>query len=456
MDRASELATSSIPRLLLKFSLPAVVGMVVQALYISIDRMFVGRGPDLGTLAVAATTVAFPFMLLQMAVAMLVGFGGAALVSIRLGQGRANEAEQALGNSFTLLIALPILLSAAVLPALDPMLVLFGASPQVLPYAHDFVLVLLLGWVLQSVSFGLNAVVRAEGSPYIAMFTMLLSVLLNAAFAPLFVFVLRWGMRGIGLATVLAQAAGTVWVVAHFLGRHSRLKLQWRNLIPVDSICRPILLIGLPPAALQLAAALLNTLMNHQLRIYGGDVAISVMGVIYAVVMFSAMPIFGINQGVQPIIGFNYGAGHYARVTQALMWAVVVATSIATAGFLAAMAVPGLIIRTFNPDDAAVLAMGVPAMRTCLILFPIVGFQVVAASYFQAVGKPRQSMLLSLSRQVLLLLPALLVLPRFFGLTGVWASLPAADCASALWSLYWLRRELAHLQDGPGDSVALG
>ncbi len=441
-----DLAEGDIPRLLLKFSLPAIGGMIAQALYMFIDRVCVGQ--KIGQDGIAGITFAFPYMLIQMAFGMLLGLGAAALISIRLGEGRKADAERVLGNVFTLMIVVSLIQSALGVYFAEPILKAFNASPEVLPFAKDYLQIIALGAAFQTMSFGFAAAIRAEGNPFIAMATMLISVFVNLILAPLFLFAFDWGMKGAALATVLAQAVSTVWVVWHFTLGHGVLKIRVRNLRPRLETCRAIAVIGSPHFAMQLAAAAFNGILNSELQFYGHDIAVSAMGVLYVVIMLAAMPIFGINQGAQPIIGFNYGAKRFDRVKKTLLCASLAATCFAVAGYLVAMCFPGQVIRLFDRNsDRELIEVGSHGMRIAMLMFPIVGFQVVSASYFQAVGKPFKAMFLFLSRQVLCLIPAALVLPRFFGLTGVWAAMPAADVCSAALTGVCLLWELRNLQE---------
>jgi Na+-driven multidrug efflux pump len=290
--------------------------------------------------------------------------------------------------------------------------------------------------------------IRGEGNPRIAMLTMLISVALNVVLAWLLVLQFGLGMRGAGLATAASQAVSAVWVTAYFLGRHSVLRLRARNLRLRRNICLAIVAIGSPLFAMQLAASAVNGVLNNQLRWYGGDQAIAVMGILFSVLMMFAMPIYGINQGAQPIISYNHGAKRFDRVKRTLQTAILAATALTTTGFLLAMALPARLVGLFTrPDvDPGLLDLGVHAMRITFAMLPIIGFQIVSASYFQAVGKPGQAMFLSLSRQVLLLIPAALILPRYFGLDGVWAAIPSADLGSSVLTGLWLFLELRHLR----------
>jgi putative MATE family efflux protein len=450
MDRSQRLGKERIWRLLLTFSLPAMVGMLVQALYNVVDRIFIGQA--VGSIGIAGTTVAFPVMLIMLAFGMLVGLGATTLISIRLGEQRADEAERVLGNAAVMLVGIALGLTAVGLLFLDPLLVACGATQSVLPYARDYLRIILLGAVFQATGFGLNACIRGEGNPKIAMFTMLIGALLNIVLDALFVLILGWGMKGAASATVISQGVSATWVLAYFLRGRSLLRLRVQNLGLRWPVCRTVLAVGSPPFCTQMASSVLNSILNNQLRIHGGDLALSAMGIIYSVVMLILMPMFGINQGAQPIIGYNYGARDFSRVKRTLQLAITAATTVALLGYVGTMCFPSDVIRLFNREDQALLALGSHAIRVCLIMLPVVGFQVVSASYFQAVGKPKQALVLNLSRQLIILIPALLILPRFFGLDGVWASLPTADLTSSLLTGMWLLFELRHLDQRHAES----
>jgi putative MATE family efflux protein len=444
MDRSRLMGEGPIPRLLLRFSLPAIVGMLVNALYNVVDRIFIGLG--VGPLGIAGATVGFPVMIVQMAFGMLIGMGGTALVSIRLGEKKKEEAERILGNAFSLLVLVSLLLMAAGLAWLRPLLALFGASPAILAQGHDYLSVILAGSVFMGVGFGLNGFIRAEGNPRTAMLTMLIGAVLNTLLDPLFIFVFRMGVRGAAIATVISQAVSAAWVLAYFLGGRSLLRLRLANLAIRRQTAMAIATLGFAPFAMQLAASLLNAILTRQLQRYGGDLAIAVMGIFFSLNMLIFMPVFGINQGAQPLIGYNHGARLYGRVRQTLGLAVAAATAVMLAGFAVVELFPSFLLGLFSRDSAGLLAIGVPALRICMAALPIVGFQVVAATYFQAVGRPRESMLLMLSRQVLLLIPAILVLPRFWGLHGIYYAVPLSDLGSALLTGVCLAIELRHLE----------
>lgn len=443
-DRTTQLRTKGIAWLLLRFSVPAIVGMMVQSLYNVVDRIFIGNG--VGPLGLAGATVSFPFMLIIMAFGMLVGIGGGSLLSISLGEGKKDYAESVLNNSFVIIIIISLTLTLSGLLFLDPLLRLTGASEAVLPYARSYMRIILLGVMLNNIGFGMNNFIRAEGNPKVAMMTMLIGAILNTILDPIFIFVLDMGIAGAAWATIIAQATSSVWVLLYFIRGKSHLTIDVKKMRLRKDVVLRIFAIGSAPFAMQLAASVLNTILNNQLKTYGGDMAISAMGIIYSVAMLILMPIFGLNQGAQPIIGYNYGAKQYKRVTSTVKLTMLVATGIVTLGWLVTRLFPQFILSVFSRGNPELIDIGTRAMRIFFFMFPLVGFQVVGASYFQAVGKPRHAMFLSLSRQVLLLIPLLLILPRFFGLNGVYGASPSADFLSSILTGVFFLIELRSLK----------
>lgn len=449
-DQAKQLGEEKVWKLLLKFSIPAIVGMVVNALYNIVDRIFIGRG--VGSLGIAGITIGFPVMTIQMALGMLVGLGATSLVSIRLGENKKEEAEVIMTNAMVLMIVISLAFSIFGLIFLNPLLRLFGASGDVLPYAKDYLRIILIGGVFQGVGFGMNNIIRAQGNPRIAMFTMLIGAILNTVLDPIFIFVFGWGIQGAAIATILSQAVSAIWVLRFLLSEASVLKMSRENAKLKKNIVWGIFAIGSAPFFMQVAASAVSALLNHQLATHGGDKAISAMGIIYSVAMMILMPLFGINQGAQPIIGFNYGAKNYDRAKKALTLAITGATLVVIIGFVVVRLFPENIFRLFNDKDHELIGIGVAGIGTYLMMLPIIGFQIVSANYFQAVGKPKQAMILSLSRQVLFFIPALLILPNLYGLKGVWAAAPVADVLSSIVTGIWLAYELKHLTDSHADT----
>lgn len=443
MDNATQLGEVKVSKLLIKFSVPAIIGMLVNAIYNLVDRIYIGNG--VGSLGIGATTVGFPVMLIGMAFSMLIGFGANSIISIRLGEQKRDEAEKILGNAFVLFIGVSIGITILGLSFLEPMLRFFGASEAIMPYAKDYMSIILAGNIFQSLSFGMNNFIRAEGNPKIAMKTMLIGAGINIVLDPVFIFAFGWGMKGAAFATILSQAVSMVWVLHYFFGGKSLLKIHRRNMRLEMKTIRLIATLGFAPFAMQLASSLQNMVLNQSLLEYGGDVAISGMGVTISIITLILMPMFGINQGVQPIIGYNYGARKYDRVKEALKLGIMAAVTIATVGFVATRLFPEQLVSIFNRSDAELIAIGKMQMKISLSMLPLIGFQVVGSNYFQAVGKPKHASFLSLSRQFFFLIPALLIIPRFFGLKGVYASMPLADLLASVVTAVFLIREIRHL-----------
>ncbi|MDW7661464.1 MAG: MATE family efflux transporter [Bacillota bacterium] len=441
MSNNELLMNEKIWKLLLKFSIPAIVGMMVNALYNVVDRIYIGW---LGPLPMTGIGLSLPMMILMMAFGMLIGIGAASRISIRLGEGRHEDAEKILGNAFTMLIL--IMGSVMIIGLLfkEPLLYLFGASPATYEYANQYITVILMGALFQGIGFGLNNVIRAEGNPKIAMYTMLLGAMTNIILDPIFIFAFGLGIRGAAIATILSQLVTSIWVMRYFLSGKSRLKLKKENLKPDVAIVGSIVAIGMSPFFMQVAASLVTIISNNALKANGGDIAIGAMTVINSLAMFFLMPIFGINQGAQPIIGFNYGAKQYHRVKEALKYAIAGGTVISTFGFIMTQFFTVTMIKMFN-DDPELLSVATVGMRTFLVMLPIIGFQIISSNYFQAVGKAPKSMFLGLLRQVIVLIPMLLILPQFFGLMGVWYAGPTADLIASLVTALFLVIEMRHL-----------
>lgn len=442
VEREKLLGESEIPKLLLKFSVPAIVGMLVNALYNVVDMIFIGRG--VGPLGIAGVRMGFPIIIVSMAFSMLIGIGANSLISIRLGQKRKEDAELILGNAMVAMVVIALSLSILGLVFMNPLLRVFGASESVMPYAQDYLSIVLYGAIFQIIGMGMNNFIRGEGNPKIAMVTMLIGAILNTILDPIFIFVFRWGIKGAALATILSQAVSGTWVLYYFFYGNSLLKVRKANLRVKPEILRSIIAIGLAPFSMQLAASVLIIFMNKGLTEYGGDIAVSAMGVINNIAMLFMMTVFGINQGAQPIIGFNYGAKRYDRVKTALKYAIGAATTVVTIGFILTRLFPTQIIGIFS-DDPQLIELGAKGLKRFLIFWPIVGFQVVSSSYFQAVGKAKQSMFLSLSRQVIILIPMIIILPKFLGLIGLFTAGPVADLVSSILTAIFLFYELKHL-----------
>ena len=442
-DRALLMGEQKIFRLLLRFSVPAVDGMMVQALYNFVDRIYIGRA--VGSIGIAATTISMPIMLIGFAFGLMIGIGATALISIRLGEQNKDQAEQIMGNAAVMLFLISVALMVPGLVFLTPLLKVFGATDTILPYAQDYMRIIILGWLFQVFGFGLNNFIRGEGNPKMAMLTMLIGSIINMILDPIFIFGFGWGMKGAAWATVISQLISAVWVLYYFLSGKSVLKIRVKYFRLKPSLMVKILALGGAPFLMHISDSMMSAILNNQLRIYGGDLGISLLGVIMSLMMMIFMFIIGISQGAQPIIGYNYGARQYDRVKKALAQAVMVATGGVLIGYIIIMLFPAQLVRIFNKEDEALVELGVQAMPIFFSLLPLIGFQAISSTFFQAVGKAKQSMFLVLTRSVILHVPGLLLLPRFFGLDGIWIATPISTLGSSLITgifLYYILRRL--------------
>lgn len=430
MDTTRQLGEDRILTLLKRFSIPAIVGMLVNALYNIVDRIFIGN--SVGSDGIAGITVAFPIMIIMMGFAMLIGFGSTSLLSIRLGEKKIDEAERIIANGMSLLLITSIAISVLGLIFLEPILEAFGASESVMPYSVQYMQIILIGGVFQGIGFGMNNYIRALGSPKTSMLTMLIGALLNTILDPIFIYIFHWGIRGAAIATVFSQFVSSVWVLYYFFGGKSYLKIRFRNMRLHFGTVAKILSLGFPPFIMQIAASVMNTIMNRKLQLYGGDIAISAMGITSSVNMMILMPIFGLNQGAQPIIGYNFGARNFHRVKETVRHGMVGATIIVLIGFAITRIFPAQLVALFGKNDLELIRIGTRSIQIFLLGLPFIGFQVMSSGYFQAVGKPKQAMILTLARQVIILIPAILILPGIYGLDGILAAGPLSDIASAV------------------------
>ncbi len=430
MDQRNEaLEHGNVKQLLWQYALPAIIATTATSFYNIIDRIFIGQG--VGPLAISGLALTFPIMNLGTALGTLVGAGSSAIISIRMGEKRREEAIQTLGNAFVLNMIIGILFSVLALCFLDPLLYLFGASDATLPFARDFMRVILLGNVITHLFFGLNNIIRASGYPTKAMISLLLTIGINIILAPLFIFVFHWGIKGAATATVISQSAGLVWVVSHFLSRKPYVHFTKQCFRLSGRIIGSIFSIGVAPFLIHCCACLIAILMNRQLGTYGGDMAIGAFGIINSIISLLIMIMFGFTQGMQPIVGYNWGAKQHDRAIEAFRLTIYYATAVSVIGFIAAECFPGFIARWFT-DSQVLIDITTKGMRIYVICLSLVGFQVVTTNFFQSIGKAGISIFLSMTRQLLFLTPLLLLFPPLFGLDGVWFATPAADLIAAL------------------------
>ncbi len=418
--------------------------MLVSALYNLVDRIFVGQG--VGALGIAGIAVTTPATMVMIAASMLVGIGANALFSIRLGEGRRDQVERIMGNAFVLLLALPGTVVVLCALFLDDALRLMGASETVLPYARDYLGVLLFGLVFQTAGPGFNHFIRSDGHPRTSMFTQLLGAVLNTILDPLFIFVFDWGVAGAAWATVISQIVSFAWVFLYFNSSRTTLRFRRANMRLDPDIVRKILFIGFAPFSIQAAASVLNLVLNRTLASYGGDIAVSAMGVVLSVLNLLIMPVMGINMGAQPILGYNYGAKRYDRVLRAYGLSLAAAAGLLAFGFAAVQLFPKEFIELFNSRDSELIDLGAFALRICCIVLPVAALPIVSSNLFQSLGKPVQGSVLSLSRQVLVLIPLIVVLPRFWGLRGIFFAFPLADFVAAAFSAVLVLDEVKRLR----------
>lgn len=433
---AMELGTERIRKLLVQYAVPAIIAMTASSLYNMVDSIFIGHG--VGTLAISGLALTFPLMNLAAAFGSLVGVGAATLVSMRLGQRDYETAQRILGNVVVLNLIIGISFGLLTLVFLDPILYFFGASDATIGYAREYMSVILWGNVVTHMYLGLNAVLRAAGHPRKAMYATILTVTINAILDPLFIFGFGWGIRGAAIATVLAQILALVWQFRIFSDRNELLHFRRGIYRLKGKIVRNVLAIGMSPFLMNLAACFIVILINKGLKEYGGDLNIGAYGIVNRLGFFFVMIVMGINQGMQPIAGYNYGARQFDRVDRVLKLTIIGATCVTTLGFLIGELAPRLAVSVFT-DDPELVRLSAEGMRIVFFCFPIIGFQMVTTNFFQSIGMAGKAIFLSLSRQLLFLMPGLIFLPRIFdeltpwdGSWGVWCSMPLSDFLASL------------------------
>lgn len=426
------LGTYPIGKLLLEYSIPAIIGMTVTSLYHVIDSIFIGQG--VGAYGITGIAVTLPLMNLVIAFCMLISIGGATISSIYLGQKDMERTVAVLHNVLILLVTVGVGVSVITLPFLDPILMFFGASEHTLPYARDFMSIILYANPIAYVFVGLNNVMRSTGYPRKAMYSALLSVVVNLILAPIFIFSLDWGIKGAAWATVASQLCGMIWVLAHFMNKDSfiRFKRGYFNL--QNKIIKSILAIGLAPFLLNVCACIMVIFLNMSLSSHGGDLAIGAYGIINRMLMLIVMIVAGLNQGMQPILGYNYGARQFSRVWKTLKYGIFAGSIITTLGWVMFVFFPDQVVAIFSNDET-LNTIASNGLSITGLFFPIVGAQIVITNFFQAIGKSKISILLSLSRQMLCLVPGIIILPYFYGTNGVWISMPISDATAFTFSV---------------------
>lgn len=435
MDGENPLGVRPIKGLLFSFSIPAIISCLVNSVYNIVDQIFIGQG--VGYLGNAATTIAFPLMTIIMAFATLIGSGSSAYAALRLGEGRKREALLTLNNLLVIAIGLGILLAAAGLIFLKPILTLFGATETTMPYAIDYTSIVLIGVPFSMVSIALSSMARTDGHPRMSMYGILIGAALNTVLDPIYIFVLDWGVKGAAIATVTAQFVSTVVLCYYFL-KKGRMRFTRRYMKPVGRVWYKIFSLGISSGITALVACIMQVVMNNSLVYYGnqtettGDVALSAMGIVMKIAMILASVCIGFGIGAQPILGFNLGAKKYARVRHTYLLAVSIATASILIGWAVCQLAPHLVLSLFGKENQTFTDFAVRCLRIYLGGIFCAGFQIVSTNYFQATGQPLKASLLSMLRQLILLIPMLLILPLFFGLNGLLYAGPCADIGSAV------------------------
>ena len=439
---ALELGTKPVGKLLTQYALPAIVAMSASSLYNIIDRAFIGQvvGPE----AIAGLGITFPFMNLSAAFGAAVGVGASTCISVKLGQHDYKRAEQLLGNTVTLNLIVGFLFMVICLLFLDPILRFFGASDVTLPYAREFMIIILLGNMVTHMYFGMNAVLRAAGKPRHAMYATLFTVACNIVLVIAFVWWFRWGIRGAALATVTSQTLALCWQMWIFSDKKELLHLK-RGIYRLKSqLVKNIIAIGISPFLMNVTSCIIVIFMNNQFVRYGGDMAVGAYSIANSVVMMFFMFVMGMNQGMQPIVGYNYGAEHYDRMFRCLWLTIASATAILLVGWSLSMLFPRQIARIFTTDET-LIALAARGIKLDMLVFFVVGSQAVITNFFQCIGKVKVSIFLSLSRQLIMLLPMAYIFPMFWELDGVWYSMPASDFGSFAMTiplLVWYMKKL--------------
>ena len=449
---AAALGTEHIRRLLVQYAVPAIIAMTAASLYNMVDSIFIGHG--VGPLAISGLALTFPLMNLAAAFGSLVGVGAATLISMRLGQRDYATAQHVLGNVVVLNLIIGVAFGAAALVFLDPILYFFGASDATIGYARDYMTIILLGNVVTHMYLGLNAVLRASGHPRKSMYATINTVLINTVLDPLFIYGFGWGIRGAAVATVAAQVISLAWQFRILSDRRELLHFRRGIYRLQGKIVRNVLAIGMSPFLMNLAACFIVILINKGLKQYGGDLMIGAYGIVNRLAFFFVMIVMGLNQGMQPIAGYNFGARQYDRVLRVLKLTSIGATCVTTVGCLIGELVPRTAVSAFT-NDPELIRLSVEGMRITFAFFPIIGFQMVATNFFMSIGMAGKAIFLSLSRQLLFLLPGLLVLPRIFdactewnGSWGVWCAMPLSDLLASVVTVFMLTYQLRRFRAG--------
>lgn len=432
MDNSKNiLGTEPIGRLLLKYSVPAIIGMMVNALYNVVDRVFIGHIPGVGPMAITGLGVTMPIMSIIIAFGTLIGVGATTNVSLKLGQGDKNKAEQIVGNAISLAVSIGILITIFGTIFLNKMLIVFGASQSTIGYAKSYMSIILIGAAFNIMSMMFSNLIRGDGNPKLSAAIMAAGCFMNIILDAIFIFGFNMGIQGAALATIISQAVSTTWGLIYYLRGKSNVEFKKSNLKLDGAIIKTIFAIGMAPFAMQLANSMVQLMFNTSLKVYGGDLSIGAMATISSINMLFVMPAFGFVQGMQPIVGFNYGAKKYDRAKKTLKISLMLATVVFVLGALFIQIAPQVLVGAFNKDQE-LMNITVNGLRKYAFAMPIIGISIVGSNFIQSIGKAKMSMLLGLLRQVIVLIPMIMILPNFLGLNGIWVAQPIADIVSAI------------------------
>ena len=435
-----ELGQESIGKLLLKYSVPAIIGMMVNALYNVVDRIFIGNIPGVGTMAIAGLGVTMPILTILLAFGMLVGVGSATNVSIKLGQGKKEEAQNIIGSGMILTITIGLFLTVIGILFSNQILNMFGASDATLYYAKSYTNIIMLGAVFNISAMFFNNVIRGDGNPKLSAIIMAVGCFTNIVLDAIFIFGFNMGIQGAATATIISQALTAIWGLLYYI-KKSNLEFRKETLRFNSPAVKSILAIGISPFSMQTAASMVQVISNQSLRLYGGDLAIGAMATISSIALIFLMPSFGINQGMQPIVGFNFGAKKYDRAVKTLKICLFASTVIFIIGFILIQFVPQFLVGMFNSDQE-LMGITINGLKKYALTMPLLSVAVIGTNYIQSTGKAKLSILLSLLRQCILLIPLIMILPKYFGLDGVWFAQPVSDMLSVMITLSVLVKEV--------------
>ena len=439
----TELGTEGIGKLIMRYAVPAIIAMVASSLYNIVDRAFIGHGVD--ALALSGLAITFPLINLSAALGSMVGVGSGTMISLKLGQRDHESAQIVLGNSVTLNVIVGIIFGALGLIFIDPLLMLFGATDATIQYAKDYMIYILIGNVFTHLYLGINCILRSAGHPKKAMAATIGTVILNTILDYLFIMVFHWGIAGAAIATVISQVIAFIWQCFQLSDKNELIRFRRGTYRLRGNLVSNILAIGLSPCLMNAASCFVVLLINRGLLEHGGDLAIGAYGIVNSIAFIFVMIVMGFNQAMQPIAGYNYGASQYSRVIKVLKLTILFATLTTTLGFIIGEFFPGICIKIFT-SDPALTDIARNGMRIVFLVFPLIGFQMVTGNFFQSIGKPIRSIIMSLSRQLIILIPCLIIMPKYFGINGVWYSMPVADGLSVILALSFLLLEMKNLK----------